>query len=407
MHEEVSPAPLIVYDQPSRELAASLADRLGCQYQALSPVPPAALTVLVVASGPVDPLPGHRCHYVFTGAADDLLDAWDTALDPDLVGSCLLLGPAGREEHIDALAAWAAAKSDAPATPLAALSDESGRAMRWSVIAARAVAVAPPAQPDWDDPGGPTWDDVYQLIDEHATTKALARAVPRVAAATADSCLQHYQALLAGLNGLDDLTADIEAFLHAQFGVAEQPWPPTAPDLAPVESALAAHLREVQRSGFGRWTGAKRRTAARDALQQAAKDLAGGQLQSILQLAKAHWEHARSAATAQRAATEAEQVMQQTVATVRADILVAAADAAPWAHVELSQVHRPWGGGRPRTRSWVVAPPQMVEDLSAALDDVGLVVRADVGLSRRVLLVSVQSGLPLTALRYAGTGADI
>lgn len=310
-----------------------------------------------IAVGPQPPA-GSATHVIVTGPLDDAVDSWDADVAPQTVAGALWLPP-GQPDAEQAAIAWLVLRLQMPTTPLSDLTDNNGRALRWSVAAASAVLF----------PGSQTVevdaDEVKRWVDSQPAVVDLGTAVQRVGGDTADAVLASTQRLHAALEALGPLGA-----------------PATA--TTGLDAAVAEHLRQVQRSGFARWRGAKIRAASQAALQEAARNVAGERLTQVIEARQRQQaDEARSALTA-----DLEQSLRDSILeTVNALALPVEPD--------FDQVPRSWATGAPQPRRYVFVNEQHLESLA----DLDVTVRAADLPPERALCTIVASGFSLPALR--------
>lgn len=293
-------------------------------------------------------------HVIVTGALTDELDEWDRELPAQTVAGALWL-PAQTNASA-AAQAWLLLRLRTPATPLSDLTDSNERALRWSVVAATTVtATAAPAART--DP-----DEIKSWVDAQPQVQELGAAVERLGGDTGEAVLASVQRFRAALEAVG----------------AEGPGPE-------FDAAVAEHLRQTQRSGFGRWRGAKARAASAASLQSAARDVAGQRVRQLLQTREVEV----------RAQADAESDSQRRT-TVREEVTAALDTLQLPVQPDFAQVPRSWAAEAPQARRYVF----VAEDEAAAFAEVPATVRGCPEIEPGTALCAlVQSGFSLPAVR--------
>lgn len=303
--------------------------------------------------------PAGSAHFVIlTGELTDEVDDWDESVPPQTIAGGLWI-VTGQADPADAAVAWLILRSQTPTTPLSDLTDNNERALRWSVAAAITLTFPPTAEVEVDPAEVKAWTDAQPQVQD------LGDAVARVGGETADAVLGSVQRLRAAMTALEPLGA-------------------TAAATEVLDSAVAEHLRQVQRTGFGKWRAAKARAASLAALQQAARDAAGSRLREVL---TARTEALRAQASQQRD--------EAAVAAVRSQVESATAALELPAAPDFSKVPRSWAQSAPQPRRYVFVH----EDDLAMFDDFPVAVRPAPLPAGQALAMVVQSGFSLPALR--------
>jgi hypothetical protein len=310
---------------------------------------------IAVGQGPPS---GSATHVIVTGALDDAVDDWDSEVAPQTIAGALWLPPA-QAEATEAALAWLILRLQMPTTPLSDLTDNNGRALRWSVAAACTVAF-PGSQSVEIDP-----DEVKAWVDEQPAVVDLGAAVQRVGGETADAVLASAQRLHTALEALVPL------------GAAAAPTPA-------LDAAVAEHLRQVQRSGFARWRGAKARAASLAAIQQAARGVAGERLNEVIA--------ARHQQVGDESKASLEAGFEQ---SLRESILAAVQALELPVEPDFDKVPRSWATGAPKPRRYVFVNEEHLD----VLGDLGVTVRPAELPPHRALCTIVASGFSLPALR--------
>ena len=301
-------------------------------------------------------------HVVITGALDETVDAWDAEVAPQTVAGVLWAPNDAADGGVDAIVAWLALRTQTPATPLSDLVDANQRALRWSVAAGRRVALADDVPIDVDDA------EIRQWLDEQPSVRELGLAVDRIGGDSADATLTSTDRFRQALDGLDTL--------------AELP----RPEFTELDSALAEHLRQVQRSGFGRWRAGRARAQSQDALSTAARTLAADRLRALIEVRR---EQVLTARRTEQTVHRAE-AATDAIARCVVDLQLPAA-------VDFAKVPRSWPGEPAPPRRYVLVDP----DVAAAIPQVsGATVRTCEHVPPDyALCVVVQSGFSLPGLR--------
>ncbi len=303
-------------------------------------------------------VPQDAGHVIITGDLDDAIDAWDAAVAPQTVAGALWLSPS-QPRPAEAAVAWLALRLLTPTTPLSDLTDNNGRALRWSVADAIRVDFPVPADAQVDPDQIKAWADAQPAVVE------LGQAVARIGGDTAQAVLnsmQRFRSALAGLVGLGAI-------------IAPQ---------SDLDEAVAEHLRQVQRTGFARWRGAKARAVSQEALQSAARGVAAEMLGQVL-AAREHEVLEQSRA----------HVDEQAVAQIRAQVARALDELALPATPDFAKVPRSWTGSVPAPRRYVFVNEAHLE-LAQGVD---APVRPAAVPEGYALCAIVQSGFSLPALR--------
>ena len=340
----------IASDTANQKLAGALRESLDAG------TPAAAPADLCISSGPP---PVAATHIACLGDLGQPTDAWDRDVAAQSVAGVLWVPPG--QDPFDAVRGWWLLRHDTPTTPLSDLLDDNGRALRWSVVAVDRVGLSAGPDVEVDEAR------IRAGLDDSEVVQRLGRAIDRIGGEDAGSVLSSVESFRSAVADLDEL--------------ADLPPAGASPDL---DAAVAEHLRQVQRSGFGRWRGAKARAASKDALVAAAKEVAAQRLREVIA--------ARTAE--QRAANEVaagEQAAEQTVSAVRAALAGLSLPATP----DFTRVPRPWTNRAPEPRRYVLANEEHVATL-AAIDTATV---RDTSLpENEVLCLLIQSGFSLPAL---------
>lgn len=342
----------VVADDANADLATALRQRLDL----VGDDRPDA-DLLLTAGTPQRP----AGHVVVTGPLTDELDEWDRQVPPQTLAGALWVS--AEQDRLSAVLGWWLLRHDTPTTPLSDLTDSNERALRWSVVGAREV-VLPGSEPvEVDDAEVRAW------LDEQPQVKRLGTALERVGGTDAQTVLDSVDEVRAALRGLEELAPL-----------------PAAPELRELDAAVAAHLREVQRSGFGRWRAAKTREQTRAGLVEAARQAAAQRLTVTI-------DARREVLLSQREQSAVEHRSADLIAAVTA----AAAEVELPCEVDFGRVPRSWAATAPEPRRYVL----LAEDVAGQLGELpGATVRPSEHLpADRALCLVVQSGFSLPALR--------
>lgn len=316
---------------------------------ALELSPAASSADIVLASGP----PAEAAaHVIVSGTLSDEVDAWDAQCPAQTVAGALWLVPKQPDPDSAALA-WLLLRLQSPATPLSDLTDSNNRALRWSVVSARTISSTA------DTPAAVDADEVKAWVDAQPPVQELGAAVDRLAGETGDAVL-----------------AAVQRFRTALEATGGRP------PGAEFDSAVAAHLREVQRSGFSRWRGGKARAATAAALQEAAREAAAARVQEML--AERQADLVQQAG--QQAADQQRTALQDRISQALDDLRLPV-------EPDFGRVPRSWADSAPQARRYVFVAPQdevAAEATVRACDDL---------LPGTAVCAVVQSGFSLPAVR--------
>lgn len=350
-------------DADTSELLASVIARLESDQDRDADVQPESthtprVDVLLTGGPPRRP----ATHIVITGDITDALDDWDLHQPAQTVAG-VLWAPAG-SDAADAVIAWLTLRRQTPTTPLSDLTDANGRALRWSLVDAHSVPMPTPVQTaEVDD------TEVRAWLDEQPQVQELGAAVDRIGGETAQAALDsvdRYRAALHSLAELGDL--------------------PSIPDGREIDNALADHLRQVQRSGFGRWRSGRARSESQATLASAVKDQAATQVRALIDIRREQTRLTQQTHDAEHVAEQWADQIRQTLSTL----------ALP-ASVDHSKVPRSWPGEPAQPRRYVMLNPADAHAI-AAIDDVPTRVSDDIA-QGQALCALVQSGFSLPGLR--------
>ncbi len=150
-------------------------------------------------------------------------------------------------------------RNQTPTTPLSDLTDTNERCLRWSVLGVTVVALTEPGEVTVDH------EKIRAELDEAPEIQDLGKAIDRIGGDTADQVLASVDGFRDALAGLDDLATT-----------------PPLGSTPTLDTAVAEHLRQVQRSGFGRWRSAKARAQSQSDLVTAAKSVAADRLREVI-----------------------------------------------------------------------------------------------------------------------------
>lgn len=340
----------IASDNANEQLAVTLRDSLGATAAAAAPAD------LWIGSGP----PALAAtHIAVIGDLDEQTDTWDRGIAAQSVAGVLWVPPG--QDPVDAVRSWWLLRHDTPTTPLSDLQDDNGRSLRWSVLAVARVELSGSQDVEVDE------SRIRAGLDDSEIVQRLGRAIDRIGGDTAESVLSSVESFRAATADLDDL--------------AELAPQGATPDL---DAAVAEHLRQVQRSGFGRWRGAKARAASQAALVAAAKEVAAQRLREVIAALTA-------AQLTEQEAAAGEMAAGQAVSAVEAALAGLSLPVTP----DFTRVPRPWTASAPEPRRYVLAHEQHLPTLagiaSATVRDTPLPVG-------EVLCLLIQAGFSLPAL---------
>jgi hypothetical protein len=304
------------------------------------------------------PPTGPATHVVVTGPLDDAIDTWDSEVAPQTVAGALWLPP-GQPDAPEAASAWLALRLQMPTTPLSDLTDNNGRALRWSVVSARVVAFPGSQAVEVDQEAVKAWVDAQPGVVD------LGEAVQRIGGETADAVLSSATRLHAALAALVPLGA-------------------TSSMASELDRAVAEHLRQVQRSGFARWRGAKARAESLAALRQAARAVAASRLTEVIE------------AREQQVTAETRSTLDAGLETsLRESIQEATSALELPVQPDFDKVPRSWASGAPQPRRYVFVN----EEHLPLLENLEVTVRAADLPPNEALCAIVASGFSLSALR--------
>lgn len=303
-------------------------------------------------------------HIIVTGPVTEALDAWDRQAAPQTIAGALWIAP--DQQALDPATAWLLLRAQTPATPLSDLTDDNGRALRWSVAAAEAVCFPPAQEVEVDE------QPIRDWADEQPQVQELGNAVERIGGQDAEAVLNSVERFQDALLALDELAA----------------MPPVEQtrDLA---NAVAAQLQQVQRSGLSRWRSGKARAEADARTKETATQLAAARLQTLIEARSQEVAQAQWAERNQDLADEIRQLLLTTVEGLQMPV-----------SVDFSKSPRPWSQDAPGARRYIVLNAEQAEQLGD-LDVPGdLSVRHSPDVARDTAICAVvQSGFSLPALR--------
>ncbi len=338
-------------DTANSAVGADLAERLAAE------VTSGAADIAVVSAPPAAP----ATHVVVTGGITEAVDEWDHAVAPQTLAGALWIAE-GQDAAL-AAAAWWVLRNQTPTTPLSDLTDANERCLRWSVLGVAVVALTAPGEVTVDA------ERIRAELDEAAEIQDLGKAIDRIGGDTADAVLASVDGFRTALAGLDTLAA----------------MPPLGPTPA-LDTAVAEHLRQVQRSGFGRWRAAKARAQSQADLVSAAKTVAADRLREVI---------------AARGAAELEQLQAsarlETASQMQEQVAGAAAEVGLPVVPDFEQVPRSWATDAPAARRYVLVPEERADEFT---DVDGASVRASEHVPvDEVWCLVIQSGFSLPALQ--------
>lgn len=331
----------------ARELAAVLAAELVS----------AESDIAVVHTPPADP----AAYVVVTGELTDAIDEWDRGVAPQSVAGALWVS--AQQDVALTAAAWWVLRAQTPTTPLSDLTDSNERCLRWSVVGVTAVPLTIPEDVSVDD------EQIRAELDDLPQIQDLGRAIDRLGGDSAEAVLSSVEGFRSALAGLDEVAT------MAPLGPT-----PT------LDAAVAEHLRQVQRSGFGRWRAAKARAQSQADLVAVGKTVAADRLRDVIAAREAAELERRQTAALQEAGTDTQQRVSRACAEV-------GLPASP----DFDRVPRSWTGEAPSPRRYVLIPEERAEeftDFEAASVRASALVPTD-----EAWCLVIQSGFSLPALR--------
>jgi hypothetical protein len=338
-------------DTATSAVAIRLAERLAGE------VASGHADIAVVSAPPSDP----TTHVVVIGDLSDAIDAWDRDIPPQTLAGALWVAP--DQDAALTAAAWWLLRSQTPTTPLSDLTDGNERCLRWSVLAAIVVPLAAPEEVSVDD------EKIRKELDDLPQIQGLGKAIDRIGGESADAVLQSVEGFRTAVAALDELS-DL---------------PPAGPTPA-LDAAVAAHLRQVQRSGLGRWRGAKARAQSQADLVAAAKTVAADRLREVIAAREA-------AELAQRRAA----ALEETSTRTHENVALAAGDVSLPVTPDFARVPRSWSTQAPTPRRYVLIAEEHADEF-AHVD--GATVRASALIPQdEAWCLIIQSGFSLPALR--------
>ena len=300
-------------------------------------------------------------HVVISGPLTDEVDAWDRDVPPQTLAGALWL-PAG-QDGFEAVCAWWLLRRQTPTTPLSDLLDDNDRALRWSVVGARAVQLPGAAPAEVEDAEIRAW------LDDQPQVAALGSAIDRLGGDSADAVLTSADRYREALRKLDELA----------------PLPPGS-DLREFDAAVAEHLRQVQRSGFARWRGGRARAESQDAVVSAAKSAAADRLRTLIDARSEQVRHERRQVADDAAVGQIVDALADAVSALELPCAV-----------DFDQVPRSWSAGAPEPRRYALVAEDLVDSISVIP---GAVVRGSEDIpAGTALCMIIQSGFSLPAIR--------
>lgn len=338
-------------DTANSAAAELLADRLGAE------VTDGDADIALVSGVPTST----ATHLIVTGELNDALDEWDQQVAPQTLAGALWVGP--DQDVVATSAAWWLLRSQTPTTPLSDLTDSNERCLRWSVLAVEVVPLTPPADVAVDDAL------IRSQLDELPQVQNLGNAIDRIGGDTADAVLRSVEGFRAAIGDLDGLA----------------PLPQSGPTPG-FDAAVAEHLRQVQRSGFGRWRGAKARAQSQADLVDAAKSVAADRLREVIAARESEELERGRIAAAEEASTRTHELLQRTALGVQLPV-----------NPDFDQAPRSWSTAAPTPRRYVLVADDLEQDVPD-LPEVTVRTSAQVPPDEAWCLI-IQSGFSLPALR--------
>jgi len=310
----------------------------------------------------VSGIPASRTsHVIVTGQLSDAIDEWDQHVAPQTLAGALWIGP--DQDVVATAAAWWVLRSQTPTTPLSDLTDNNERCLRWSVLAVDVVPLTAPADVAVDEAG------IRSQLDDLPEIQNLGKAIDRIGGDSADLVLrsvENFRTAIGDLNGLANL--------------------PPSGQTPEFDAIVAEHLRQVQRSGFGRWRGAKARAQSQADLTEAAKSVAADRLREVI-AARHSEEFERSRTTAARDAS----------ALTHEHVQSAALEVQLPVQPDFERVPRSWSASAPTARRYVLVAEEHGQEF-ADLPEVTVRTSPQVPPDEAWCLI-IQSGFSLPGLR--------
>jgi hypothetical protein len=335
---------------------SELVDQIVSTFAAATPTADhARVDVMVVSGPPIRP----ATHIVVTGDLDQAVDDWDRELPAQTVAG--VLWAPRTEQTAQTIVAWLALRRQSPTTPLSDLTDANDRALRWSLADARSVSREQPATVDVDE------TEVREWLDTQGPVTELAAALESLGGDSAHATL-----------------ASLERFRKAMHDVAELAAIPGDFDARGLDTALGAHLEQVQRSGLRRWRSARARTQSQADLSATARDLAADRVRAVIA--------ARQRSLAQH---RQQQHADELTAALTDRVHRCLDELALPAVVDFDKLPRSWPGEPAGPRKYVLLH---TEDPEVIVDG-ATVRRSDEIEPGQLLCLLVQSGFSLPGLR--------
>ncbi len=338
-------------DTANSALAAPLAERLSAQIASTD------TDIAIVSTPPEQP----ATHVVVVGDITDEIDDWDRDVAPQTLAGALWIDPG--QDAVLTTAAWWLLRSQTPTTPLSDLTDGNERCLRWSVAGVTAVPLTAPAAVTADP------DEIRAELDDCEQIQELGKAIDRVGGDSAELVLQSVETFRQAVSRLDELAV----------------LAPSAPVPA-FDTAVAAHLRQVQRSGLGRWRATKARAQSQADLVTAAKEVAADRLRDVIAARQSAQLELRQAQALEAASEQALHRVARAVAEVTLPVVP-----------DFARVPRSWATDAPTPRRYVLIAEQRAEEFTDIAD---VTVRTSPGIPpAEAWCLVVQSGFSLPALK--------
>lgn len=331
------------------------------------------------------------------------LESFDDAITEHCADSVDVVLLVEAKESDEVLAAWEAAKIDAPASVLAKLPDAEDKACRYVALTGKRIDINLPDKDGSDDQLSE--DDravlrtgLTDFVREKAEDVRAARA--EVAAAVqSQSAANAFAGSIALDSAMDRLEVTCESGLPEAVATLDESAEPTdapasveARDAAQAkrDSALGEFAGASSKGGLGKLLAKSKIKTAGDGLLAATDAFVGARAAELIEdliiqaepLVRQSNEEARG------------QVLSQAVADLSEVTDLAASDLAQLSGVDPARIDRPWTSGVPRPRRYVIAESQILDQLELSIDVTKVPTEGFEG----VYVLQAQHGLSASAL---------
>lgn len=280
-------------------------------------------------------------------------------------------------ESSEVLAAWEAAKTDAPASVLAKLPDVDGKACRYVALTGKQVADSLPTK-DSDEDQLSDKDrkalrtGITNFVRENAEDVRGARAEIQ-AAVTEQSAAKAFSGSLALDSATDRLQVTCESSLEDVVAEIDLSSDPTGTPDNPVvveklqterDSALSEFAAASSKGGFGKLLAKSKIKNAGDQLLAATDSLVGARASELIEalIIKAE-------PLLVRARTDAQvREFDRAIADLSKATDAAATNLTQALGIDSGAIERPWTSGTPQPRHYVVAEAQVLDQLDLSID---------------------------------------